>query len=142
VKSIQELKALATPPDACKEVAKAVLILKQGEKKNHAWPNAQKMLNNPAKFIAEVKEFDGDNIDEWRLTMLEPLLREPWFNFETMKGKSLAAAYLCSWLVNVVDYNRIYKKVKPLQEAAAGAQARADAKGAELAIVMEKVRQV
>lgn len=39
-KAIQELKALASPPPACAEVAKAVLILLKGEKKNHAWGNA------------------------------------------------------------------------------------------------------
>ena len=40
VKSIQELKALASPPAQCVEVAKAVLILKNGERRNHAWGNA------------------------------------------------------------------------------------------------------
>jgi len=142
VKSLQELKALAQPPDACKEVAKAVLILKQGEKKNHAWPNAQKMLNNPAKFLAEVQAFDANNIDEWKLEALKPLLAESWFNYEVMRGKSVAAAYLCSWIVNIVNYNSIYKKVKPLQEAAAAAQAMAEGKQAELAIVVEKVRVI
>jgi len=37
VKSIQELKSLANPPVQCVDVAKAVLILKNGEKRNHAW---------------------------------------------------------------------------------------------------------
>jgi dynein heavy chain len=59
-----------------------------------------------------------------------------------MKGKSVAAAYLCSWIVNIVTYNTIYKKVKPLKDAADLAQATADAKGEELAIVIEKVRQI
>jgi len=126
VKAIQELKALAQPPEACKEVAKAVLILKQGEKKKHDWPTAQKMMNNPAKFIQEIQEFDGNNIEEWRLDMLKPLLAMDFFNFEVMKGKSQAAAFLCSWIVNIVIYNGIYKKVKPLQEAAAAAQALAE----------------
>jgi dynein heavy chain len=35
-----------------------------------------------------------------------------------MKGKSVAAAYLCSWIVNIVTYNTIFKKVKPLKDAA------------------------
>jgi len=46
-KAIQELKALASPPPACAEVTKAVLILLKGEKKNHAWDNAKKMMANP-----------------------------------------------------------------------------------------------
>jgi len=61
---------LGSPPEACVDVAKAVLILKQGEKKNHGWPNAQKMMGNPKKFIDDVKAFDGNNIDEWRLEAL------------------------------------------------------------------------
>jgi dynein heavy chain len=104
-KSIQELKALGSPPEACVVVAKAVLILKQGEKKNHAWPNAQKMMGNPKKFIDDIVAFDGDNIDDWKLHALEPILAEPFFNFETMKNKSIAAAYLCGWIVNIIIYN-------------------------------------
>ena len=67
----------------------------------------------PAKFIQEVQGFDGNNIDEWKLEALKPLLTMDLFSFEIMKGKSLAAAYLCSWIVNIVNYNEIYKNVKP-----------------------------
>jgi len=118
VKSITELKALGSPPEACVVVAKAVLILKQGEKKNHTWPAAQKMMNNPKKFIDDIIAFDGNNIDEWKLTALEPILKESFFSFEVMKGKSIAAAYLCGWIVNIIIYNTIYKKVKPLKDKA------------------------
>jgi len=76
------------------------------------------MMGNPKKFIDDIKSFDGNNIDEWKLTMLEPILKESYFNFEIMKGKSIAAAYLCGWIVNIVIYNTIYKKVKPLKDKA------------------------
>ena len=142
VKAIQELKALGSPPAQCVEVAKAVLILMKGEKKNFAWPNAQKMMGNPKKFIEDIQAFDGDNIDDWKLTMLAPLLAEDWFNFDVMKGKSVAAAYLCSWIVNIVNYNTIFKKVKPLKDAAQAAQEMAEQKQAELAVVIEKVRVI
>lgn len=59
-----------------------------------------------------------------------------------MKGKSFAAAFLCSWIVNIVAYNTIFKKVKPLKDAADAAQATAEVKQAELAVVIEKVRQI
>ena len=59
-----------------------------------------------------------------------------------MKSKSTAAAFLCGWIVNIVIYNTIFKKVKPLKEAAEAAQALADEKQAELAVVMEKVRLI
>jgi len=142
ITAIQELKGMGAPPDACKEVGKGVQILLKGEKKNHAWPACQKLLGNPAKFIADIQDFDGNNIDEWKLDMLKPLLALDFFTFEVMKGKSLAAAYLCSWIVNIVNYNAIYKKVKPLQDAAAEAQLTADTKASELAVVVEKVRLI
>ena len=46
-----------------------------------------------------------------------------------MKGKSTAAAYLCSWIVNIVRFNSIFKKVKPLKDSADAA-------------VLEKVRMI
>lgn len=49
-KAIQEMKALANPPPDVVVVTKAVLILR-GEKKNHSWGNAQKMMNNPKQFL-------------------------------------------------------------------------------------------
>lgn len=47
IKMIQELKALGSPPEDCVTIAKACLILIKDEKKNYAWNNAQKMMNNP-----------------------------------------------------------------------------------------------
>ena len=140
-KSIQELKSLASPPPACLDVAKGCLLLR-GEKKNFAWGNGQKMMNNPGKFIEEIQAFDGSNIDQWILDQLAPLLALDYFNFEVMKGKSIAAAYLCSWIVNIVKFNSIYKKVKPLKDSADAAEALANEKLAELAIVLEKVRLI
>lgn len=100
------------------------------------------MLNVPKKFLEEIQAFDGNNIDEWKLNALAPLLAQPWFNKNDMMSKSVAAAYMCSWVVNIVRYNSIYKKVKPLKDAADAAQATAEAKQAELAVVIEKVRQI
>ena len=86
------------------------------------------MMGNPKKFIDDIVAFDGDNIEDWRLEAIKPILAEPFFNFETMKGKSIAAAFLCGWIVNIVIYNTIFKKVKPLKEAADAAQALAEQK--------------
>jgi dynein heavy chain len=42
----------------------------------------------------------------------------PFFTVENMKKKSLAASFLCSYIINIVNYNRIFLKVKPLKESA------------------------
>lgn len=140
-KSIQELKSLANPPAQVLDVAKAVLILR-GEKKNHAWGNAQKMMGNPPQFIEMIQKYDGNNIEQWILDALQPILKQDYFTFEIMKSKSQAGAFLCKWVINIVTYNSIYKKVKPLMETAEAAEALANSKADELAIVKEKVRLI
>lgn len=65
-----------------------MLILLKGEKKNHAWQNAQKMMNNPKKFLEEIQQFNADAIDDWKLDALKPLLAEEWFNKDSMMSKS------------------------------------------------------
>lgn len=59
-----------------------------------------------------------------------------------MKGKSLAAAYLCKWINNIVIFNTIYKRVKPLMDSAEEAERTAKEKEAELMIVKERVRVI
>lgn len=140
VAAIQELKGMGSPPEDCVKVARAVLILVRGEKKNHTWPTAQKMMGNPNKFLQEVKDFDGEKIEPWKLEMIKPQLLDPNFNQAFIAKKSSAASYLCAWVVNIAKYNSIYLKVKPLQEAAALAQSTADIKQAELAVAEGKRR--
>jgi len=59
-----------------------------------------------------------------------------------MKSKSLAAAFLCKWICNIVIFNAIYKRVKPLMDTADEAERTANEKKAELAIVLERVRLI
>ena len=59
-----------------------------------------------------------------------------------MLKKSSAAANLCVWVIAVVKYNGIWRKVKPLEDAAKEAKAVADEKGEELAIVMANLDKV
>lgn len=121
LKMIQELKALGSPPEDCVTIAKACLILIKDEKKNYAWNNAQKMMNNPKQFIDQVQAFDGDSIADWKKDLIKPLLALPMFTVENMKKKSAAAAFLCSYIINIMNYNRIFLKVKPLKESAEAA---------------------
>jgi dynein heavy chain len=139
--SIQELKALPKPPEECVVVTKTVLLLR-GERKNFAWQNAQKMMNNPAKFIEEIQQFDGNNIDQWILDQLKPILDKEFFQYEKMVSKSQAAAFLCKWVVNIVTYNSIYKKVKPLKDMAEEAENKAKDAEASLLIVKAHVADI
>jgi len=46
------------------------------------------MMGNPKKFLEEIQGFDANNIDDWKLDMLKPLLAEDFFNKEVMMSKS------------------------------------------------------
>jgi dynein heavy chain len=59
-----------------------------------------------------------------------------------MTKKSIAAANLCNWVINIVTYNSIYKKVKPLMESSEAAEKLASDKNAELQEVLAKVKVI
>lgn len=109
--AIQELKSLGKPPPECIDVCAACAFLLKGEKKKIDWKAAQKMMNNPGQFLEEIFSFDANNIPEDNLKNCETVANQPFFTYEIMKGKSSAAAYLTNWVVNIVAYNKIYKKV-------------------------------
>ena len=140
--AIQELKSLGKPPVECTEVTKAVLILLKNEKKNLDWKSAQRMMNNPGQFLEEVAQFNADEIQDWVLDLVGPVIAQPFFNYETMKGKSVAAAYLTNWVVNIIGYNKIYKKVAPLMAKVKEATAAKLAAEAKLAVVLARVKEV
>lgn len=139
--SIQELKSLPKPPAECVEVTTTVLMLR-GETKNYSWQAATKMMNNPVKFIAEISEYDGRDIADSILSKIAPILAKPFFNVDVMKGKSQAAAYLCEYVINIVEFNRIYKNVKPLMDGAEAAEKSKKEAEASLKIVIDKVTAI
>jgi dynein heavy chain len=141
LKDIQIMKTLGSPPADVVLCAKAVLIMK-GEKKNHGWPNAQKMLGQPKPFVESLKNYDMKEIPDWILAELKTIISMDNFTYENMLTKSKSAGNLTKFVINVYTFNGIYKKVKPLQENAEAAEKLANEKLAELAIVMEKVRVI
>ena len=132
-KAIQEFKAYQTVGKAVQDVTDACLIL-LGEKAaaKLTWPNGQKMMNNPKQFLEKLQNYDKDNIPDWALEKVQPIIDTPGFNKKDMMSKSEAAANLCGFVVNVIKYNKIYRVVKPLAEEAAEAEAKANVALAEL----------
>ncbi|CAM9898753.1 unnamed protein product, partial [Phaeothamnion confervicola] len=127
---LTELKSLPKPPAGVDKVTKAVLILVDKEFKNHAWDRAKKMMANVDQFKTSLVNFRGEDITEQEIEKVTPIVNDPEFTVENMKSKSAAAANLCTWVISIYTYNRIYVKVKPLMdalEAARRSKAEADA---------------
>merc|ERR1719506_2087420 len=142
VQAIQELKALPKPPAECIEVCAAVGFLLKGEKKKIDWKAGQNMMKNPGAFLDDIKAFNADDIPEQNLTNVATISCQPFFTFEVMKSKSQAAGFLTNWVINIIKYNSIYKKVAPLMvKVKQSTQEKQEAEAA-LAIVMEQVAKV
>jgi len=120
---LTELKSLSSPPTGVDKVTAACLILIEKEYKNFKWDRAKKMMANVDQFKQRLQNFSGEEITEEEVKRLQVYIGDPSFNVENMESKSKAAANLCTWVVNIVTFNGIYVKVKPLMEKLEAARA-------------------
>ena len=116
---LSELKNLGKPPAGVDKVTNACLILieKEYSEKKFTWNRAKSMMQNVDAFKAKLSEFRGEDITEQEIGLLKPLIDDADFTPEKMSSKSAAAANLCTWVVNIYSFNRIYVKVKPLMDS-------------------------
>eukprot|EP00601_Ochromonadales_sp_CCMP2298_P009433 CAMPEP_0173264512 /NCGR_PEP_ID=MMETSP1142-20121109/28018_1 /TAXON_ID=483371 /ORGANISM="non described non described, Strain CCMP2298" /LENGTH=2531 /DNA_ID=CAMNT_0014200063 /DNA_START=20 /DNA_END=7615 /DNA_ORIENTATION=+ len=115
--SLTELKSFSKPPAGVDKVTTALLIMIKGEKKDFSWENAKKMMAKVDAFKEKLERYKGEDIPEEVIGKVLPMLDDPEFTFEKMKTKSAAAANLANWVINIIQYNGIYKRVKPLMES-------------------------
>ena len=86
--------------------------------------------------------YDKDNIHENCLKAIDPYLKDPEFNPEFIRAKSIAAAGLCSWCVNIVIYYRVFCEVEPKRNALAAANAELAAAKEKLRIITNKIQSL
>ena len=132
------LKNLANPTVDITFVTQAVMIMRNFPGKR-TWANAKIMMKDVNRFKLELEQFDATSITEDTLKKLQPILQKDFFTPEGMATKSEAAANLCTWVVNIVKYNEVWKMIKPKMDAEAAAKADYDAAAAKLQIVEDKV---
>jgi dynein heavy chain len=139
---LTELKTLPKPPAGVDLVTKCCLIMLEHEYKNHKWDRAKKMMANVDKFKEKMLDYRGEDIPEDVVARIEPICSLEDFTPEAMLSKSAAAANLCTWVVNIYGFNRIYVKVKPLMDSLEAARASKASAEAQLAKVMQEVAEV
>lgn len=135
--SLTELKSFTKPPAGVDKVTSALLIMIKDERRDFSWENAKKMMAKVDAFKEKLENYKGEDIPEDVIQRVQPYIDNPEFTYEKMRTKSAAAANLCNWVVNIVRFNGIYKRVKPLMdslEVATESKRRAEA---DLAVVEE-----
>jgi hypothetical protein len=126
--SLTELKSFGSPGPAIVNVLAAVIILTAGRPKvpeDLSWFAAKKMMRNVGQFLDSLLRFDKDHVDECLVETVEKdYLSNPEFNYDTIRVKSGAAAGLCSWVINICKYFRIYQMLAPKRAALANLMSR------------------
>jgi len=149
--AITEMKSLPTPPLMVQVVAKAILILiskdkiPSNEPIDKTWKKCVQVMNDPAKFLTALLTYNGENIEESKLVLVGDILKNPdnlGFDFNELKKKNTAAAYLGKWLTSTIKFNQIYKIVRPLDDAKKAAEEEVTLKKKELAVVEERVAKI
>ncbi|KFG65365.1 dynein heavy chain family protein, partial [Toxoplasma gondii RUB] len=156
-KDFQEAKSLNKPPPGVEDITTAVMHLlagvdpnievdKQGKLRDKSWKGAQKMMNNPEKFLQTLKDFkqviDEGRVPEVNFKAVEPLLALPHFNREAIQKKSTAAAGLAEWVVNIYQFYKVVDSVAPKRRALEEATQQLEEANAKLAVVQQLVAEL
>lgn len=141
---LTELKNLSKPPSGVDKVTNSCLILieKEYNPKKQTWNRAKAMMQNVDAFKNKLSEFKGESITDKEIELLQKYVEDPNFTPEKMMSKSAAASNLCTWVVNIYNYNRIYVKVKPLMDSLNAARERKALALQSLAVAEKKVADV
>ncbi|GLE05887.1 hypothetical protein PINS_up015068 [Pythium insidiosum] len=141
-KDITEVRAFVKPPQAVQMVMEAVCVM-LGEKPD--WDTSKRLLSR-STFMADLKEYDKDNINPSILKRIRKYIDNPEFAVEEVKKVSRAAMSLCMWVHAIDTYARVYKEVAPKRQrlaemnaVLATANTRLEEKQQELAQVVANV---
>uniref|UniRef100_A0A8U8C9W7 Dynein axonemal heavy chain 17 n=1 Tax=Geospiza parvula TaxID=87175 RepID=A0A8U8C9W7_GEOPR len=143
--NLTELRSFGSPPSAVSNVTAAVMVLTApGGKipKDRSWKAARVAMARVDSFLDSLIKFNKENIHENCLKALQPYLQDPSFNPEFVATKSAAAAGLCSWVLNIERFHRVFCEVQPKRQALDRANAELAAAQDKLATVKAKIARL
>uniref|UniRef100_A0A1A9VM43 AAA+ ATPase domain-containing protein n=1 Tax=Glossina austeni TaxID=7395 RepID=A0A1A9VM43_GLOAU len=118
--NLTELKSFGSPPKAVVNVCAAVMVLLAVNGKiphNRSWKAAKLMMVRVDQFLNDLINYNKENIHPNIIDLLEKYLEDPEFNPDKVVQKSVAAAGLCAWVINIYRYYQIFLFVGPKQRA-------------------------
>ncbi|NWU90022.1 DYH9 protein, partial [Upupa epops] len=144
-KNLTELRSFGSPPSAVSNVTAAVMVLMApGGRipKDRSWKAAKAAMARVDGFLDSLIKFDKEHIHENCLKALQPYLQDPKFKPEFVTTKSYAAAGLCSWVVNIVRFHKVFCDVEPKRQALSKANAELVAAQDKLASIKAKIARL
>lgn len=115
-RKLDELKAMAKPPEMIKLAMEAVMLIAGSEedKKNVSWEAVRKAIRRP-DFIKEILAYDAENaqlsqsiINQLKTNYFSKIKKEQVYKAST------AAGPMYEWAISVQRFQEVSKKVEPL----------------------------
>lgn len=143
--NLTELKSFGTPPNAVVNVCAAVLVLfspKGKIPKDRSWKACKLLMGKVDQFLHDLINYDKEHIPPDVIKALLPYINNPEFNPEKIRSKSIAAAGLCAWVINIYKYYEVYLVVEPKIRALNNAQAELKAAREKLIFLNNKLTEL
>ncbi|CAG5122025.1 unnamed protein product [Candidula unifasciata] len=141
--NLTELKSFGSPPAAVTNVIAAVMVLLApggNVPKDRSWKNAKaSIMAKVDSFLDALINYDKDNIPLSCQLAVKPYLADPEFDPPLIKAKSMAAAGLCSWVINIMRYYEVFCEVEPKRLALKKANEDLNSAQTKLAAIKAKV---
>ncbi|CAB1104525.1 unnamed protein product [Ectocarpus sp. CCAP 1310/34] len=156
-----QCKTMSVPPPGVVDIFIACMVLlatlsdnvvvsKQTGKvrdKDRTWDSVKKsLLGNINGFLEELKGFKGavddGSVPEINIREVRPFLDLEHFRVEVIEKRNSAAAGLCSWVLNIVQYYDIVRTVEPKRRALQEANDQLEAANNELGEVRARLSQL
>ncbi|KAF0288035.1 Dynein heavy chain 1, axonemal [Amphibalanus amphitrite] len=131
---VVEVRAMQRPPEGVKLVMEAVCILKfikpkrvagdmPGQKFDDYWEPGKSLLQDPARFLSSLFEYDKEHIPDDVINKLTPYIQNDAFMPQAVSKVSKACTSLCMWCRAMYKFHFVNKAVAPKRAALAEAQA-------------------
>ncbi|XP_052258855.1 uncharacterized protein LOC127863384 isoform X2 [Dreissena polymorpha] len=120
IDKLHELRAMQKPIIDIEDLMAAIIMILKSPSADLTWQKgAKRQMANIERFIEELMSFDDNQLPESTLSLVEPYLKKPTFEPDTLERKTSnsACGSLCKCVRGVVRYHRMMiSKVKPLHQ--------------------------
>ncbi|KAF9454965.1 dynein heavy chain [Macrolepiota fuliginosa MF-IS2] len=137
---LQEVRAMANPPEAVKVAMESVCTI-LGHKID-SWRTVQGIIRRD-DFIQRIVNFDTNTLTKGlRETMKRDFLSRPTYRFETVNHASKACGPLVKWVIAQVRFSEILDKVEPLRNEVQSLENQAETTKKQAAAIIEMIAEL
>ncbi|KAF7784539.1 hypothetical protein Agabi119p4_704 [Agaricus bisporus var. burnettii] len=137
---LQEVRAMANPPEAVKVAMESVCTI-LGHKID-SWRTVQGIIRRD-DFIQRIVNFDTNTLTKGlRETMKRDFLSRPSYKFEIVQHASTACGPLVKWVIAQVRFSEILDKVEPLRNEVQSLENQAETTKKQAAAIIDMIAEL